>query len=269
MRGAGDVSRRERVGADQAAQTRPALLGQHRSSLVNVIDQELLLKRGQGDAILMFTCAIDPVGQGYGLQTYRESPGSGELKKHLLDRYQRALFVPALLHGRPQMVDVRHGDLLGDGRETATGDFPQPGRGRDKASARLYCAASDVHGGFAFSRNLLSAGSESSGAVAAAVDVDASGRVRGSSLISEHPPGLGFGAQVVGGIRDAVFIPGFRNGKPAACRFTMPVVFAGPGAQWKTGPRSNIVGAKGSSRTGYNFPANPKTEFEGWRRFGP
>jgi hypothetical protein len=66
-----------------------------------------------------------------------------------------------------------------------------------------------------------------------------------------------------------VFIPGFRNGKPAACRFTMPVVFAGPGAQWKTGPRSNIVGAKGSSRTGYNFPANPKTEFEGWRRFGP
>jgi len=112
-------------------------------------------------------------------------------------------------------------------------------------------------------------GVKAAGAVAAAVDVDASGRVRGSSLISEHPPGLGFGAQVVGGIRDAVFIPGFRNGKPAACRFTMPVVFAGPGAQWKTGPRSNIVGAKGSSRTGYNFPANPKTEFEGWRRFGP
>ncbi len=90
--------------ASASAQTRPALLGQHRSSLVNVIDRELLLKRGQGDAILMFTCAIDPVGQGYGLQTYRESPDSGELKKHLLDRYQRALFVPALLHGRPQMV---------------------------------------------------------------------------------------------------------------------------------------------------------------------
>lgn len=35
---------------------------------------------------------------------------------------------------------------------------------------------------------------------------------------------------------------------------------------WKTGPRSNIVGQHGSSRTGYNLPANPKTEFEGWRR---
>ncbi len=46
--------------ASASAQTRPALLGQHRSSLVNVIDRELLLKRGQGDAILMFTCAIDP-----------------------------------------------------------------------------------------------------------------------------------------------------------------------------------------------------------------
>ena len=246
-------------GLSAPAQTRPALLGKHRTSLINVIDRNLLMKRGQGDALLMFTCAVDPVGQGYGLQTYRETAGSNELKKHLLDRYQRAVFVPALWRGRPQTV-IMFGTVIFSvvqGKPQVVIFLHQEEEdlrlGRDFVAPQVAFIP-----GTRFKGIFYPPGVKAAGAVAVAVDVDVTGRVRGSKLIMEHPPGLGFGAQVVGPIRDALFIPGFRDGKPAACRFTLPVVFAGPGAQWKTGPRASIVGKQGSSRTGYNFPANPK-----------
>lgn len=51
----------------------------------------------------------------------------------------------------------------------------------------------------------------------------------------EHHPGLGFGAAAAGPIRDAIFIPGFRNGKVVSCRFTWSVLFFGPGLQMRSG----------------------------------
>jgi hypothetical protein len=65
--------------------------------------------------------------------------------------------------------------------------------------------------------------------------VDELGAVQAASVIYEHPPGMGFGAQVVGPIRDAWFIPGFRNGKPVSCQFNWTLFFTGPGRQMKTG----------------------------------
>jgi len=109
-------------------------------------------------------------------------------------------------------------------------------------------------------------GVKAAGAVAAAVDVDASGRVRGSSLISEHPPGLGFGAQVVGGIRDAVFIPGFRNGKPAACRFTMPGCVRRTRRTMEDGPEVKHRRGKGIKSHGLQLPRESE---DGVRRLAP
>lgn len=40
-----------------AQEFRPALLGHHRRSLVNLIDTQGLMKRGQKDAIVMFSTA--------------------------------------------------------------------------------------------------------------------------------------------------------------------------------------------------------------------
>jgi len=43
----------------------------------------------------------------------------------------------------------------------------------------------------------------------------------------EYPTGKGWGAEVVKGLRDAVFVPGFRNGKPVPCRFTTTIISFG------------------------------------------
>jgi hypothetical protein len=67
------------------------------------------------------------------------------------------------------------------------------------------------------------------------MDVDTTGKVLGAKVAYEHPPGMGFGAAVAGPIRDALFVPGFRNGKPVACRFTGTLLFFGRSLQMKSG----------------------------------
>src|SRR3954465_9441451 len=50
---------------------RPALLGNFPRSLINTINTESLMKRGQKDGIVMFTAGISNSGYGYVWQTYR------------------------------------------------------------------------------------------------------------------------------------------------------------------------------------------------------
>ncbi len=217
------------------------------------------MKRGQRDALLMFTCAIDPVGQGYGLQTYRESPGAEALKTHLLDRYQRALFIPALLESRPQTAIMFGTVIFSIVNEKPRLVIFLNQEEEDLRLGRAFIAPQVTFAaGRRFKGIFYPPGVKAAGGVIASVDVDIAGNVRGAAVLEELPKGLGFGPQVVGQIRNALFIPGFRDGKAVACRFSMPVVFAGPLASWKTGPRANVLGQSRASRTGYNFPANPK-----------
>ena len=65
--------------------------------------------------------------------------------------------------------------------------------------------------------------------------VDATGKVQAVKVVYEHPPGMGFGAHLAAPMPHALFIPGFRNGKPVACEFTWSDIFTGPGRQMKTG----------------------------------
>ena len=58
---------------------------------------------------------------------------------------------------------------------------------------------------------------------------------RAASVVYEHPAGAGFGKQAVGPIRDAFFIPGFRNGKRVSCQFNWTFIFLGPGRQMGSG----------------------------------
>src|SRR5215212_301990 len=46
------------LSAETLPEFRPALLGHGRRSMVNLINAESLMKRGQGDAIVMFSCGV-------------------------------------------------------------------------------------------------------------------------------------------------------------------------------------------------------------------
>ena len=217
---------------------RPALLGRGPRSLVNLINTESLMKRGQRDAIVMFSCGVNSVGRGYSMQVFRCSPNSEMLQKEILGRIVQAEFEPAVhkhtrvgvwidgtanffvVNGKPHLriflnqeeADLKHGN-----------DFIAP-------------QFAFVGGNPAFKGIYWPQGAPGrEGVGSATLDVDATGKVLSSKVAYEYPAGAGFGAAVAGPVRDALFIPGFRNGKRVQCRFTWSVIFFSRGLQMKTG----------------------------------
>ena len=85
--------------AEPLPEFRPALLGHHRRSLVNLIDTQALMKRGQGNALVMFSCSINAQGFAGWSRCYRSSPDSELLQRELLARIDQAQFEPAVYRG--------------------------------------------------------------------------------------------------------------------------------------------------------------------------
>jgi len=67
------------------------------------------------------------------------------------------------------------------------------------------------------------------------MDVDATGHVVGRKVVYEHPPEGHYGQLVIGHVGDALFVPGFRNGKPVACHFNWTLIFTGGSKRPRTG----------------------------------
>src|SRR3979411_2077094 len=80
---------------------RPALLGSGPGSLINRIDTQDLLKNGQKDAAIMFTCSVKKNGDVVWSGTYRGTPGSKLLEQELFKRLADAKFVPAVYNHVP------------------------------------------------------------------------------------------------------------------------------------------------------------------------
>src|SRR5262249_1236131 len=75
---------------------RPALVGTAPNSLINTIDTADLIKKGQKEAAVMFTCLVAPSGQVVRSGAYRGTHGSELLEKELLKRLATARFIPAI-----------------------------------------------------------------------------------------------------------------------------------------------------------------------------
>jgi hypothetical protein len=217
---------------------RPALPGRGKSSLVELIDTQRLMAQGQDTAILMFETGVSKSGRSYDSRTYRESPGAEKLRREVLSKLDIALFEPAVFNhvyvnayiqgtvnffikdGKPHLRVFLHqeDEALLSGHDFVAPQFAfVPGNPQFRG---LY----NPH---------LASGQQ--GIAVLKVDVDLEGRVQGTKVIHEHPPGQGYGARVATDLREARFVPGFRNGKPVACQFTWTMIFTGPKRQIKTG----------------------------------
>ncbi|MDQ6938695.1 MAG: energy transducer TonB [Verrucomicrobiota bacterium] len=224
--------------AESLPEYRPALLGHYSRSLVNLIDTQSLMQRGQKDAIVMFECGITTQGYGVNSRTYRESPNSELLKKELMGRMDQAQFEPAVYRHSYVPVYV-HGTVnffIRDGKphlriflNQSEDDLKS---GRDFIEPQF----AFVPGNTAFKGIYYPPQAPGhSGVACLKLEVDTTGKVRSASVVYEYPPGMNFGPQAVGPIRDALFIPGFRNGKPVDCQFTWTIIYTGAGRQMRIG----------------------------------
>lgn len=224
--------------AQSSPQFRPALLGHHQKSLINIIDTQMLVKRGQGDGFVMFNCWVSHFGDGSWSRTYRCSPNTELLQKEVLGRIDQARFEPAVLkgnrvgvylmgsvvfavrNGKPHLRIYLHQD---EGELKKGSDFIAPQFADDPTNSKFegiyYPPNAPGHSGLASVK----------------LSVNDIGQVKAASVTYEHPAGMGFGRQTVGPIRDATFIPAFRNGRAVACVFDWTIVFTGTGRQMKTG----------------------------------
>lgn len=217
---------------------RPALLGRGSRSLVNLINVQSLMKRGQGNATLMFSCGVSTLGNEGGGEYYRGTPNSDMLGREVVERCDQAQSEPAVFHHNRVSTWI-------SGTVTFIGKDGKPHLGvfLNQEEKNLFQGHDFIAPQFAFvpgnykfrGINWPTNSPGHSGMAAVTLDVDTTGKVLSAKTSYEYPPGMGFGREVVGRIRDALFIPGYRDGKPVRCQFTWALMFNGPGRQMKTG----------------------------------
>src|SRR6266496_5106729 len=208
---------------------RPALIGTAPNSLINTIDTADLIKKGQKEAAVMFSCLVAPTGQVVTRGAYRGTRGSELLEQELLKRLATAKFIPAVhnhqpviavfygtvkftvVNGKPRLRIFANQQLEEVDKETDFVD-PQPYVGLDSKFTGLH---------YPETGSTVAV----TGVVELALSVDAKGNLKNTQVLSEEPPLLGFGDAALSDFGGAKFIPAFRKGQPVECNVKIPVFY--------------------------------------------
>ena len=83
------------------------MIGTAPNSLINTIDTADLIKKGQKEAAVMFSCLVAPTGQIVTRGAYRGTHGSELLEQELLKRLATTKFIPAFRNGQPVESNVK------------------------------------------------------------------------------------------------------------------------------------------------------------------
>src|SRR6266566_2960707 len=208
---------------------RPALIGTGPDSLINRIDTADLIKKGQKDGAVMFSCLVAPTGDIVRSGAYRGTVGTELLERELLKRLANEKFVPAIhnhqpviaifygtvtfavVNGKPRLRIFANQQLDELKKET---DFidPQPYVGQDSKFTGVHYPETPTT-------------VQLTGVAELALDVDAAGNLKSMEVVSEEPPFMNFGQEAMSDFNGAKFIPAFRNGQPVESKVTIPVYF--------------------------------------------
>jgi len=210
-------------------EVRPALIGTAPNSLINTIDTADLIKKGQKEAAVMFSCLVAPTGQVVNSGAYRGTRGSELLEQELLKRLATARFIPAVhnhqpviavfygtvkfavVNGKPRLRIFANQQLNEVDKETDYID-PQPYVGQDSKFGGLHYP--DTGSTVAVT-----------GVVDLTLNVDATGNLKNIQVSSEVPPLLGFGDAALTDFDGAKFIPAFRDGQPVESNVKIPIYY--------------------------------------------
>jgi hypothetical protein len=205
-----------------AHQFRPALVGNGSHSLVNLIDNQKLLAKGQPDSLVMFDAGIQEDGSVDWIWCHAP-PEAKTLKEEVEKALRHAAFVPATIDGGKVAI-LFHGTVIfiNQGgrphlRVFANQDRSELARQGDYIQPQMILDSEDWEGAqpmLAVVKNHARAGH-----AALAITVDEQGTIRDRRLLREDPTGLNIGAAALKVFSTAKFLPGFRNGQPVGCTF--------------------------------------------------
>ena len=214
---------------------RPVLLGTGPDALINRIDTAGLIKQGQKDAAIMFSCSVKKDGAVLSVSTYRGTPDSKLLEQEVLKKLSLAAnpkFIPgiynhipvdALYYGTVMFAIVNDKPRL---RIFSNQEREELRKESDFISPQPFWGGDSKFNGFRYPSS-ETAPVMVNGSAELALKVDATGNLQDLKLLSEQPPFLGFGAAAFEDMSKAKFIPAFRDGKPVACDVKIPIYYPG------------------------------------------
>src|SRR3954452_4870348 len=191
---------------------RPVVLGTGPNSLINRIDTAALIKAGQKDGLVMFTCLVEKTGKMLETAVYRPSPNSDELQKELKRRLVDATFAPAVYNH--QLVDaVYYGTVsfvVVEGKPRlrifSNQEYPELQKESDFIGPQPIVGGVSGFVGFHYPP-AAAAQVAVAGIADIKLKVDEDGVVQSMEPIGEHPPLIGFAAQALMDLYGAKFIP--------------------------------------------------------------
>jgi TonB family protein len=208
---------------------RPALIGTGPNALINTIDGAELIKKGQKEAAVMFTCLVAPTGEIVRSGAYRGTKGSELLEQELLKRLATARFIPAVRNHQPALVvfygTVKFAVVNGKPRLRifANQQLAEIDKETDFIDPQPFIAPDSKFTGLHYPETGSTVAV--TGVVDLALSVDAKGNLTNLQVLSEEPPLLGFGAAALSDFGEAKFIAAFRNGQPVDCNVKIPVFY--------------------------------------------
>jgi TonB family protein len=215
------------LAAETLPNRRPALVGNGPKSLVNLIDAEGLLRKGQGDAWVMFEASIAGDGICWPTEFFTFSPNSKLLQEEVFKRLRDARFVPAVYDGQRTQSwfagTVVYTVVSGRPhlRVYANQERDEIKRGSDYIAPQLVNRPREYFiPGVPYYPSVAYHGN-TGGVIKLRHSVDADGKTTDLQAISEQPPGYKFGETAVKTIRLLTFLPAYRNGRPVGATYTL------------------------------------------------
>ena len=213
---------------------RPALLGTGPDSLINRIDTADLIKKGQKDAAIMFSCLVAPTGDIVRSGAYRGTPGSKLLSEEVLKRLVKAKFIPAV-HNHQPVIAVFYGTVtfaVVNGKPRlrifSNQQLDELKKENDFIDPQPYVGPGSKFTGIHYPDTGTTV--RLTGVVELALEVDAVGNLKNMRIVTEQPPYLGFGQAALSDFNGAKFIPAFRNGKPVDSKVKVPIYYKPSGS---------------------------------------
>ena len=211
---------------------RPILLSKGSNSLIDRIDTQDLIRKGQKDAQITFICSVKKTGEVEWSGVYTGTPDSDLLRQELQKRLSPASdprFMPAIYNHRP--VDaIYYGTVtfaVVDGKPRlrifSNQEAEELKNEHDFIGPQPFFGPESKFAGFHYPNESTPVAVD--GVVQLELKIDATGNLQNIKVLSEEPPYLGFANAALDDFRHAKFIPAFRDSKPVACDVTLRVFY--------------------------------------------
>ncbi len=226
------------AGAETLPDMRPALVGSGRSSLVNLIDTQALMKRGQQHGAALFRCLVQPTGQPYYQVAYGGTPNSEMLREEVKNKLYGARFIPAV-YDHHNTYAWFYGTVvfwISEGKPHLRVYANQEKAELEKGSDFIRPQAIYVPGHHYEPTKYPEASwatEEIPGTVDLEMTVDSAGKLKEIHVLQENPPGKHYGESALTDNKKATFLPAFRNGHPVESTSHITYTFLPADWYWK------------------------------------